>query len=92
LEAFADVDCEAIGVDWRISLADARPRVGNKALQGNLDPAMLLAPWNTLRAEVDRMLGEADPKHGYIFNLGHGMPPEADNAVVKKLVDYVHSK
>jgi uroporphyrinogen decarboxylase len=92
LDAFADVDCEVIGVDWRISLADAKSRIGNKTLQGNLDPAMLLAPWDTLRAEIDRMFSEIDPRQGYIFNLGHGMPPEADNTVVKKLVQYVHSK
>jgi uroporphyrinogen decarboxylase len=92
LEAFADVDCEVVGVDWRIALPEARNRIGNKALQGNLDPATLLAPWETLRAEVDNMLGSIDPKRGYIFNLGHGMPPEADNTAVKRLVDYVHHK
>jgi uroporphyrinogen decarboxylase len=92
LEAFADVDCEVIGVDWRIALSEAKSRIGSKALQGNLDPAILLAPWDTLQSEVDSMLDEIDPKHGYIFNLGHGMPPEADNTTMKKLVEYVHSK
>lgn len=92
LEAFADADCEVIGVDWRIELGEAKSRIGNKTLQGNLDPAMLLAPWGTLQSEVDRMFAEINPKQGYIFNLGHGMPPEADNMTVKKLVEYVHSK
>ncbi len=92
LEDFANVDCEVIGVDWRISLGKAKKIIGNKSLQGNLDPALLLAPWETLTQTVDRMLGEIYPKQGYIFNLGHGMPPEADDAVVKKLVEYVHAK
>ena len=92
LEHFADVDCEVIGVDWRMSLADARKKTGNKALQGNLDPAMLLAPWETLKDSVDNMLKEVEPKRGYIFNLGHGMLPEADDQVVRKLVEYFHPK
>ena len=92
LNEFASVDCEVIGVDWRIGLAEAKNRIGNKALQGNLDPAMLLSPWETLTETVDRMLGEINPKQGYIFNLGHGMPPEADNEVVRKLVKYVHAR
>ena len=92
LEDFSNVDCEVIGVDWRMSLGRAKQAIGNKSIQGNLDPAILLAPWNTLTQTVDRMLAEVNPKQGYIFNLGHGMPPEADNAVVRKLVEYVHKK
>lgn len=88
--AFSNVDAEVIGVDWRFSLADAKKVVGGKALQGNLDPALLLAPWDVLTKEVDAMLNEIDSKQGYIFNLGHGMIPEADDRVIKKLVDYVH--
>lgn len=85
LDDFANVDCEVIGVDWRISLADAKARIGAKSLQGNLDPAMLLAPQHALHKEVDFMLASLDAKQGYIFNLGHGMPPEADDAEIKKL-------
>jgi uroporphyrinogen decarboxylase len=92
LEDFSNVDCEVIGVDWRMSLGEARQQIGGKSIQGNLDPAVLLAPWETLTQTVDRMLAEVNPKQGYIFNLGHGMPPEADDVVIKKLVDYVHSK
>ena len=91
LEDFSNVDCEVIGVDWRVSLRDAKQKIWAKALQGNLDPAMLLAPWDALRSTVDDMFAEIDPRQGYIFNLVHGMPPEADDAVVKKLVDYVHA-
>ena len=92
LKDFADVDCEVIGVDWRVSLGEAKRHIGNKAIQGNLDPAVLLAPWQTLTENVDHMLAEINPKRGYIFNLGHGMPPEADNRTVAKLVEYVHAK
>ena len=92
LKDFADVDCEVIGVDWRITLGEASHRIAGKALQGNLDPAVLLAPWETVTKTVDSMLREINPKQGYIFNLGHGMPPEADNEVVRKLVKYVHER
>lgn len=92
LEDFSNVDCEVIGVDWRIELRDARRRIKDKSIQGNLDPTVLLAPWETITQTVGQMLEELDPKRGYIFNLGHGMPPEADDAVIKRLVDYVHSK
>ena len=81
-----------IGVDWRIELPAAKKLVGSKSLQGNLDPAMLLADWDTIRTNVDRMLGEIDPHNGYIFNLGHGVMPETDDKILKKLVDYVHEK
>lgn len=92
LTDFAKVDCEVIGVDWRISLKEAKQRIGAKALQGNLDPAELLTPWATLQNTIDGLLAEINPKKSYIFNLGHGMPPEADDAVVKKLVAYIHAK
>lgn len=92
LADFANVDAEVIGVDWRMSLASAKQQVGAKALQGNLDPALLLAPWDMLTKNVDALLAEVDPKQNYIFNLGHGMPPEADDAQVARLVEYVHSK
>jgi uroporphyrinogen decarboxylase len=92
LDDFSNVDCEVIGVDWRMSLADARRVVGNKSLQGNLDPAILLADWNVIQAKVDSMFSEIDPHQSYIFNLGHGILPESDDTRVRKLVEYVHSK
>ncbi len=92
LKDFANVQCEVIGVDWRMSLCDAKQQIGSKTLQGNLDPALLLAPWETLTSTVDAMFTEVDPKQGYIFNLGHGVVPEADDKIVRKLVEYVHAK
>lgn len=92
LSDFANVDCEVVGVDWRIELSAAKTLIGARSMQGNLDPATLLAPWDVLTSTVDRMMSLIDPKQGYIFNLGHGMVPEADDEVVKKLVAYVHQK
>jgi uroporphyrinogen decarboxylase len=92
LDLFSNVDCEVIGVDWRISLKDATSHIGTKAIQGNLDPVALFGPWDVVKKTVDTMLSSIDSKKGYIFNLGHAMMLDADDAVVKKLIDYVHSK
>jgi uroporphyrinogen decarboxylase len=89
---FADVDCEVIGVDWRIELPAAKRLIGGKALQGNLDPAVMLADWNTIRSRVDDMLSGIDPHQDYIFNFGHGVLPETDDKMLRKLVEYVHGK
>jgi uroporphyrinogen decarboxylase len=92
LTEFADVDCDVVGVDWRMSLTYARERIGSKTLQGNLDPAMVLTPWNEISKTIDSMVSEIDAKKGYIFNLGHGVLPESDDAVLRKIVSYVHEK
>ncbi|HUO56419.1 MAG TPA: uroporphyrinogen decarboxylase [Candidatus Paceibacterota bacterium] len=92
LSDFSSIDCEVIGVDWRISLKDAKHVVGTKSLQGNLDPAVLLADWNDIKERADLLLSEIDPHQGYIFNLGHGILPETNDTIVRKLVEYVHSK
>jgi uroporphyrinogen decarboxylase len=92
LTEFSDVDAEVIGIDWRMRLSDAKQMIGAKTLQGNLDPSYLLGPWEVLTKEVDRMFTEIDPRQSYIFNLGHGMLPEANDAMARKLVEYVHTK
>lgn len=92
LTDFSNVEAEVIGVDWRVELAKARGVVGTKTLQGNLDPAVLTCDWETIKGKTDELLASVDPHQGYIFNLGHGMPPEADDELVKKLVEYVHAK
>ncbi|MBR6458599.1 MAG: uroporphyrinogen decarboxylase [Actinomycetaceae bacterium] len=80
----------ALGVDWRISLDEAARRVPDTVLQGNLDPATLFMPEAELLAAVDRVLeaGQSAPAH--IFNLGHGVPPNADVGKLQLVVDYVH--
>ena len=86
-EAGADV----VGVDWRVPLDEAARRVGpGKALQGNLDPAALFAPGGALDAEVQRVLDRAAGLEGHVFNLGHGVPPNADPGQLARVVDYVH--
>jgi uroporphyrinogen decarboxylase len=92
LKDFADVDCEVIGVDWRMELSSARELVGKKALQGNLDPAVLLCDWEVIEKRVDAMLEDLGNRKGYIFNLGHGVLPETNDATVKRLVDYIHAQ
>jgi uroporphyrinogen decarboxylase len=92
LSDFSNVDCEVIGVDWRIELAAAKKIVGSKSLQGNLDPTILLADWSVIQEKVDALLASIDPKSGYIFNLGHGVLPETDDAKVKRLVEYIHAQ
>ncbi|HET9819766.1 MAG TPA: uroporphyrinogen decarboxylase [Rhodanobacteraceae bacterium] len=91
LEALADTGCAALGLDWTITLDEARRRVGDRvALQGNLDPATLLASPDVIRREVQRVLGEFGPHPGHVFNLGHGITPDIDPEHVAVLVDAVH--
>jgi uroporphyrinogen decarboxylase len=92
LEQIADTGADVIGLDWTVSLADARRRVGSRAaLQGNLDPAVLFAPPEAIRAEVKRTLQSyGEPGDGHIFNLGHGISQHTPAAHVRVLVDAVH--
>ena len=85
-EAGADV----VGVDWRVPLDEAERRVGPKTFQGNLDPAVLFAPPAALDAAVQRVLDDAVGLPGHVFNLGHGVPPNADPGQLARVVDYVH--
>jgi uroporphyrinogen decarboxylase len=84
---------DVIGVDWRTPLDAAWDRVGSDtAVQGNLDPAVLSAPWDVVRAETDRVLARAASRDGHIFNLGHGVPPGTDPETLSRLVDLVHER
>jgi uroporphyrinogen decarboxylase len=90
LEALADSGCDALGVDWTISLAEARQRVGARvALQGNLDPAVLLADPQAIRREVETTLRSFGPGEGHVFNLGHGITPEVNPDHLAVLIDTV---
>jgi uroporphyrinogen decarboxylase len=92
LELLANSGCDAVGLDWTISLAEARSRVGDRvALQGNLDPAILHAEPEIIKAEVNRILKEANNTPGHIFNLGHGITPDINPDHVSVLVDAVHA-
>jgi uroporphyrinogen decarboxylase len=86
-EAGADV----VGVDFRVPLDEAARRVGpGRALQGNLDPAALFAPRDVLRDRVGRTLAEGRAARGHVFNLGHGVPPDADPDQLAYVVELVH--
>jgi uroporphyrinogen decarboxylase len=88
-EAGADV----VGVDWRVPLAEASRRIGPRyAVQGNLDPALLGAPWRVLADRVREVVRSGAHAPGHIFNLGHGVPPETDPAVLGRVVDLVHAE
>ncbi len=97
LGAMGQAGPTVVGVDWRTSLADATARVGpGKALQGNLDPVVLLAGWPAVdrvaRAVVDdARLAVQSGASGHIFNLGHGVLPSTDPGVITDLVALVHS-
>jgi uroporphyrinogen decarboxylase len=92
LDLVAELDVQVVGLDWRGSLAHARQLLGaNRTLQGNLDPAALFAPPDTLRQRADDVL--ADAAGGpHIFNLGHGIWPNTDPDAVARLVDHVHAR
>jgi uroporphyrinogen decarboxylase len=92
LEAIADTGAEVVGLDWTVSLGEARRRIGARvALQGNLDPAVLFAPPEAIRAEVRAALDSfGSPADGHVFNLGHGISQHTPPAHVKVLVDAVH--
>jgi uroporphyrinogen decarboxylase len=91
LGAMAEAGATVMGVDWRIPLDSATTRLGpDVALQGNLDPCVLLAPWPVIEVEVRRVVAQGRAAPGHIFNLGHGVLPETDPEVLSRVVDLVH--
>lgn len=87
-EAGADV----VGVDFRVPLDEATRRVGpERALQGNLDPAICFAPWEVVERRVREILVDGEAAPGHVFNLGHGVLPDTDPDVLARVVDLVHS-
>ena len=81
-----------VGVDFRTSLTDARARIGDRyAVQGNLDPALLFAPWDVVERHTRDIVEEGQRAPGHIFNLGHGILPETPVENVQAVVDFVHS-
>ena len=91
LERIAQCGADALGVDWTISLTQARARVGDQvALQGNLDPSILYAEPHVITREVERVLAEFGHGSGHVFNLGHGIHPQIPPEHVQVMVDAVH--
>ena len=92
LGAMAAAGGDVIGLDWRVPLDRGWTEVGAKAVQGNLDPAVLLAPWERIETETSLVLEKAAGRPGHIFNLGHGVLPKTDPSVLSRLVELVHER
>jgi uroporphyrinogen decarboxylase len=92
LPLLAKAGASVVGVDWRVPLDEARQRIGpDVAVQGNLDPAVCLAPWPAVAEAATEVLALNGGRPGHIFNLGHGVLPETDPEVLERLVDLVHA-
>jgi uroporphyrinogen decarboxylase len=88
-----DAGGDVIGADWRTPLDEAWDRIGpDRAVQGNLDPTLLLGPLDRIFAETDDVLARAGGRPGHIFNLGHGILPSTPVEHVQALARYVHQK
>ena len=91
LPLLAEAGGDVIGVDWRVDLGDAWRLVGyERGIQGNLDPALLLAPWPVIEAGARRVIEAAASRPGHIFNLGHGVLPDSPVEHLQRLVEFVH--
>lgn len=92
LGAMHAVGADVMGVDDRVTLAEANRRLGGTVpLQGNINPALLGAPWPTLEAHVREVLASGAAAPAHILNLGHGVPPDTDPAVLTRIVELAHS-
>ena len=93
LEDVAACGGDVLGLDWQLPLDDAWRRVGfDRPVQGNLDPASLLARWRELRARIDDVLDRAAGRPGHVFNVGHGLAPLTPPDSVRLLVEHVRER
>jgi len=92
LQELSDLEFDVLGVDWRVNIGVAWRQVGKKSVQGNLDPSTLLGGLEIALKGTKRILLEVSNKPGHVFNLGHGVLPQTDPAVVKAVVDFVHTQ
>lgn len=93
LSAMAVPECEVVGVDHRVSLADAIARIGaGHGVQGNIDPAVFFAGWDVTAAAAADAIVEGAAARGHILNLGHGVLPDTDPRLLTDLVEWVHEK
>ena len=93
LTAMTSAGGDVIGLDWRIPIERGWEIVGpDRGVQGNLDPALLLGPFERVEAAANRILDAVGGRHGHIFNLGHGVLPDTDPADLARLVEVVHAR
>jgi uroporphyrinogen decarboxylase len=89
----AAVGGDVIGLDWRIPIERGWEIVGpEKGVQGNLDPTVLLGPWERVESATEGILTAISGRPGHVFNLGHGVLPDTDPAVLRRLVEVVHKR
>jgi len=86
-----DLPVDVLGLDWRTSIKEARALGVTKVLQGNLDPTILLADWDTIETRAKAILDEGIEDGKHVFNLGHGVTPNIKPATLKKLTEYIHA-
>jgi uroporphyrinogen decarboxylase len=92
LESMARCGSDVISVDWRLPLDDAWRRIGDRGIQGNLDPGVMLAPFDVVAREARQVLAQAGGRPGHIFNLGHGVLPETSSDHLRRLAELVHAE
>jgi uroporphyrinogen decarboxylase len=93
LGAMAKAGADVVGVDWRVPLAEGRRRIPEGVgFQGNLEPAVCLAPWEQVADRVRDVLQQAVVRPDHVFNLGHGVLPETDPGILRQVVDLVHEE
>ncbi|MGW5359640.1 uroporphyrinogen decarboxylase [Actinopolymorpha pittospori] len=92
LGSMAAAGADVVGIDWRVPLRDGIERVAGRAVQGNLDPALVFAPWEVIAEKSRSILAAGRSAPGHIFNLGHGVLPTTDPDVLARLVDFVHTE
>ncbi|NHM31739.1 uroporphyrinogen decarboxylase [Neobacillus terrae] len=85
-----DLPLDVVGLDWRLSIREARELGITKTVQGNLDPAILLAPWEVIEQKAKEVLDQGLAEPGHIFNLGHGVFPEVNPEMLKRLAAFIH--
>ncbi|PAK37156.1 uroporphyrinogen decarboxylase [Bacillus safensis] len=85
-----DLPLDVVGLDWRMSVDEARKEGLTKTLQGNLDPTILLAPWEVIEERAKDILDQGMKSDHFIFNLGHGVFPDVSPDTLKKLTDFIH--
>ncbi|MEE6271929.1 uroporphyrinogen decarboxylase [Georgenia sp. MJ278] len=92
LPAMRDVGADVVGVDYRLPLDEANRRLGGRTpLQGNIDPALLTAPWEVLERHVRDVVARGSAAPAHVLNLGHGVPPTTDPGVLTRIVELAHS-
>jgi uroporphyrinogen decarboxylase len=91
LSLMGEAGADVVGVDWRTPLADAIPLVGDRVVQGNLDPTLVFAPTDVMTARAAEIIEAGRAAKGHIFNLGHGVIPSTDPDQLARLTEFVQS-